>query len=115
MENPFKRLVPPTGGVKGLRRKLDALENQRFVDNAWARARLAVVAVTACFLLVVGYSIRPVKSPSSQNYGIFQRYMEVPSAKAVSLIGTENSRLRLVQQPSDNPMISLYWIEEVED
>lgn len=115
MDNPFERLSPPPGGVEGLRRKLEALENRRSFFSGWKLPSVAAAAMVASFLLIIGYSVLPLKAPLSRDYGIFQQYMDAPPAEAVSLVGTESARLRLVQQPVGNPAVKMYWIEEVKD
>lgn len=115
MNNPFEKLSPPPGGVEGLRRKLGALENRNSLFSGWQLPRMAAAGVVASLLLIIGYNVLSLQAPPARDYGIFQKYMETPPAEAVSLVGTESARLRLVQQPVGNPAVKMYWIEEVED
>ena len=110
MEDWFEKLSPPPGGLEGLRRKLEAQENRPPVSGILTRARLAGAAALVLILGTAGY--RFLAPPSAPDYGIFQRYMEPPPNETVSLLETEGSRLRLVRQPTGNPAVTLYWIEE---
>ena len=113
MQDWFEKLSPPSGGLEGLRRKLEPREG-RFLADRLTPARLAGAAAVILVLGAAGYRFLPLGPPSPPDYGIFQRYMEAPPNEAVSLRETEGSELRLVREPTDNPAVALYWIVEAD-
>lgn len=115
MQEPFEMLSPPSGGVEGLRKKLETFENRSSAFSAWGPSKVAAAAMIVACILVGGYRVLPLNGPPPQDYGIFQRYMEAPPEEAVSLVGSESAQLRLVQQPTSNPAVKLYWIEDLDD
>lgn len=112
MEKLFENLLPPPGGLEGLRRKLEAPASRSF-SRHWIPIPLAATAaVVVLGLGMLSYRVLPPEQHPEQKYGIFQRYMEAPPNEAVSLLPRDDADLRLVQQPTGNPAITLYWIED---